>query len=106
MIPIILLDLKAFISGECDAIDSRHAWVELNQSSHQSGHGGDHATDNSVSCLNHSGGGGIDFRDKLAAVNGNLSKIHAACRDKLSPLKTEPIVRCTIRNLISCECLL
>ena len=56
-----------------------------------------------ASCLNHSGGGGIDFRDKPVAIDGNSSKIHVACRGKSTPLKTGPTVLYIIRSLISCE---
>ena len=57
---------------------------------------------NNVSCLNHGGGGETDFRDKLAAVSGNSSKMHVACRDKSSLLKTGPVVLCTV-SLMFCE---
>ena len=82
--------------------DSKHDWVELNIS-HQLNPDGGHASGISVSCLNHGGGGGTGFRDKPAAVNGNSSKIPAACWDDSFSLKTRLIVLCTIRNLISCK---
>jgi len=84
-------------------IDSRNDWVELNHISHQSSHGGDCASGSSVSCLSYGGGGETGFLDKSDVVNDNSSKIHVACRGESSPLKTEFIVLCTIRSLISCK---
>jgi len=83
--------------------ESRHDRVKLSRISHQSGHDRGRVTGISVSYLNHSGGDETGFHDKSAVVNSNSSKIHAAYRDKSYPLKTELIVLCTIRNLISRE---
>ena len=83
--------------------DSRHDWVKRNHISHQSCHGGDRIIGISESYLNHDGEGRTGFREKSVAVNGNSSKIHVAFRGKSSPLKTKPIVLCTIRILNSCE---
>ena len=83
--------------------DSTHDRVELNHISRQSGHDGGRAIDISVSYLNHGGRGGTDFCNKSVTIDDSSSKIHAACRGKSSPLKTGPIILCTIKCLISCE---
>jgi len=50
--------------------DNMHDRVELNHISHQSGHGGGHATGISVSYLNYEGRGRTGFCDKPVAVDG------------------------------------
>ena len=62
--------------------------VELNNlnASPQSGQGGGRVSSTDASCRNHGGGGGAGFRDKMAAVDGSSSKIHAAHRDKSYPM--------------------
>jgi len=77
--------------------------VELNRITNpQLGQGGGRGINTDASYLNHGGAGGTGFHDKLAAIDGSSSQIHAACRGKSSPPKTGPIVL-RIRSLIFCE---
>ena len=64
----------------------------------QSGQGGGRRISSDASRLNQGGEGETGFRVQSAAVDGTSNKIYATCRGKLSLLKTEPIVLCTLRN--------
>ena len=70
---------------------------------HQSSQGGGRRISLDTSWLNQGGGGGSDFHDQPAVVDGTSNKAHAACRDKSFLMKTGSIVLRTIRNSNSYE---
>jgi len=45
----------------------------------QSDQGGGFGISIDTSCLNHGGGSGVSFRDKLIAIDDSSRKIYAAC---------------------------